>query len=372
MKNLRILFLLVVCIIACNSVVVNGQRFYVGTFTSEGGEGIYLCNFDPVSGEIALVKTFKGVDNPSFLKVSPDKKYLYSVSRTTEPIEKSGGFVLAYRIENDGTLHFINKQVANGAGPCHVDISANGEFVAIATYAGGTTSVYPVNPDGSLGECSSTIKNTGSGPHPNQKSPHAHSIKFSPFDNSTVFSADLGTDQLNIYRLKDGKLESSGQNFIKMKPGAGPRHFEFHPNGKTIYVINELNSTVSTVKKVGDRWQVVQDISTLPSGFEGESYCADIHISSDEKYLFGSNRGDNSIAVFTINPDTDELAIKGTVAVEGDWPRNFTLTPDGKFMLVANQRSGNITIFKINGKTGMPRFTGHEIKLPAPVCLEFM
>lgn len=372
MKN--ILFLLLFVFTSLFSFGQNEAllKLYVGTFTSEGAEGIYLCSFNTKSGDISLVKTFKGIDNPSFLKISKDKKYLYCVSRTSFEVEKSGGFVVSYRIGENGVLHFLNKQKSNGAGPCQVDVSANGEFVAIATYAGGTTSLYPVNTDGSLQPASSIIQNHGSGPHqPNQNAPHAHSIKFSPFDN-TVFSADLGTDQLNIYHLENGVLKSKGQLFVKLEPGAGPRHFEFYSDGTTIYVINELNSTVSVVKNRNNNWEVIQNISALPANFEGESYCADIHLSKNGKFLYGSNRGHNSIAVFKVLKDSNKLKLIKTVSVEGNWPRNFVLSPDGNFMLIANQKSGNITVFKINRETGIPEFTRNEIKLPAPVCLEFL
>lgn len=372
MKRLVLLLLFILVGLIANSQNKNSKKLYVGTFTSEGAEGIYLCNFNSESGEISLINTFKGVDNPSFLKVSNDKKYLYSVSRTTEAVEKSGGFVLAYKIGYNGTLHFLNKQISNGADPCHIDISGDGKFVAIATYGGGTTSLYPVNFNGNLQPATSIIINKGSGVNElRQTVPHAHSIKFSPF-NSSVFGADLGTDQLNLFRLKGDKLVPSGQGFVKLKSGAGPRHFEFHSNGKFIYVINELNSSISVLENNRGIWTEIQTISTLPGNFIGQSYCADIHISADGKYLYGSNRGHNSIAVFSINSNSGELVFQETVSVEGNWPRNFTLSPNGKFMLVANQRSGNITVFKIQPETGIPEFTGKAIKLPAPVCLEFL
>ncbi len=348
------------------------QKFYVGTFTSEGGEGIYLCNLNSETGEISWNRTFKGVDNPSFLKISKDRNYLYAVSRATTPIEKSGGFVVAYQITENGSLDFINKQISNGEGPCHVDVSPKGDFVAIATYGGGTTSLYPLQKNGAIKKASSIIVNQVETTDPNRPiQTHAHSIKFSPFENA-VFSADLGTDQLNIFHLKNEKLVSAEPNYVKLPLGAGPRHFEFHPNAKTIYVINELNSSVSVLKKSNKSWSVVQNISTLPADFKGESYCADIHISNDGQFLYGSNRGHNSIAIFKIDTLTTELTFIGTASVEGDWPRNFGISPDGKWMLVANQKSGNITVFKINQEDGTIEFTGNEIKIPAAVCIEFL
>lgn len=349
---------------------LKNQKLFVGTFTSEGAEGIYLCDFGP-DGSLQLEKTFKAVDNPSFLKVSPDRKFLYSVNRTAAAVEPSGGYVTSYRIDADGALHFLNKQKSNGSGPCHIDVSPDGKFVAIATYGSGTTSLYPVNNDGSLSPASTVIKNTGSGADESrQAEPHAHSIKFSPW-NDQVFSADLGTDQVNIYRLKNKALLPAEQDSVEVAPGAGPRHFDFHPAKKIIYIINELNSTITAIHLKNGEWSKFQTISTLPADFNGESYCADIHVSPDGGYLYGSNRGHNSISVFKIEEESGELSLLETVPVEGDWPRNFTLSPDGKFMLVANQRSHSITVFRINKDTGIPKYTGNEIHLPAPVCLEF-
>ena len=294
------------------------------------------------------------------------------MSRATEIVEKSGGFVSAYKIGEDGTLKFLNKQISNGSQPCHVDVSPDGKFVAIATYGGGTTSLYPVNGDGSLMNATSIIVNQGKkSDNSRQTVPHAHSIKFSPFTKQ-VFSADLGTDQFNIFSLEGNHLVESGQEFVKLAPGAGPRHFDFHPNGEIIFVINELNSTITSFKQRGQNWYQYQTITTLPPGFEGENYCADIHVSDDGRFLYGSNRGDNSIALYIIESASQRLINFGTVITEGNWPRNFTLSPNGKYMLVANQNSGNITVFKIHHETGVPEFTGKEIKLPSPVCIEFL
>lgn len=372
MKNIILFYLLFFVASTVCGQQSETQKFYVGTFTSEGAEGVYLCNFNSETGDISLNKTFKGYDDPTFLKISPNRKYLYVVTRANEAVEKSGGYVAAYQIKENGTIHFLNKQVSNGQGPCHVDVSPDGRFVAIATYNSGTTSLYPVNSDGSLQPATSVVENIGSGPDKErQAGPHAHSIKFSPFSNQ-VFSADLGTDQLNIFSLEGDKLVQYEQKYVKMAPGAGPRHFEFHPNGKVIYVISELNSTVTALRNERGDWKIFQALSTLPENFSGTSYCADIHISKDGKFLYGSNRGHNSVAVYSVDSNTQKLALITTVDVHGNWPRNFALTPDGNFMLVANQRSGNITVFKMNKETGVPEFTGKEIKLPSPVCIDFL
>ncbi len=360
MKKIIALLVLIISVLGICGQPAKTQQFYVGTFTSEGAEGIYLCGFDDVTGEIKLQQTFKGIDNPSFLKVSPDKKYLYVVNRAPKEIEPSGGFVSAYEIGKNSTLKFLNKQLSHGADPCHVDVSPDGKFVAIANYGGGNTAA------------SSIIKNEGSSVNQSrQTKPFAHSIKFSPFGNQ-VFSADLGTDQLNIFTINGDKLVQPGQKFVKLDPGAGPRHFDFHPDGDAIFVINELNSTITTLKKTGESWEKFQTVSTLPADFRETSYCADIHISADGKYLYGSNRGHNSIAVFQVNGNTKQLKPVSFVPVQGNWPRNFSISPNGNYLLVANQRSGNITVFKINRETGMPEFTGKQIHIPAPVCIEFL
>ncbi len=372
MKRISLLLLLMVNVLIIFGQNTRKQNFYVGTFTSEGAKGIYLCEFDSKTGEIALKQTFLGVDNPNFLKVAPDKKHLYVVNRAPKEIESTGGYISAYEIGKNSNLNFLNKQLSHGADPCQVDVSPDGKFVAVANYGGGTTALYPVADDGSLLAASSVIINEGlSIDKSRQTKPYAHSIKFSPFENK-IFSADLGTDQLNIFELEGNKLVQNGQKFVKLQPGAGPRHFDFHPDGNFIYVISELNSTITTLKRVGDNWEEVQAVSTLPADFKGTSYCADIHISANGKYLYGSNRGHNSIAVFEINNETKKLKPLGFVPVEGDWPRNFSLSPDGDFMLVANQKSGNITVFKIDKTTGIPEFTGKQIEIPAPVCIEFL
>jgi 6-phosphogluconolactonase len=353
-----------------NAQTPDSGRFYVGTFTSEGAEGIYLCSFDFSTGEIALLNTFKGIDNPSFLKISPNRNFLYAVTRSSEKIEKSGGFIQAYKIDQNGNLEFLNKQISNGSGPCHVDVSPDGNYAAIATYGDGTTSLYKIKKDGNVSTASSTIINEGSGPTSRQAAPHAHSIKFSK-NGKQVFSADLGTDQLNIFDLKKGKMIPAKQPFVKLPPGSGPRHFDFHPNADVIYVINELNSTISVISKNGRNREVIQTISTLPENFSETSYCADIHVSADGKYVYGSNRGHNSIAVFKTDPVSKQLKFLTTVSTRGKWPRNFAITNNGNFLLAANQHTGNIVVFKINSETGIPEFSGKEIKLPAPVCIEF-
>ena len=366
------LFLLLVSLLPVLSMAQNNNPLplYVGTFTSEGAEGIYLCQFDPASGSIGLKQVFKGVDNPNFLRKSPDGRYLYVVTRSPATVDPSGGSVVAYRISGQGGLEFINKQSTQGNDPCHVTVSRDGKWVAVANYGGGSVVLYPVSPEGGLLPASGFVKHRGSGPHPTrQKAPYAHSVQFSE-DGTFLYAADLGADQIFIYLVDKsaGLLMPAGQASVKLPPGSGPRHFCFTSDEQFCYVANELNSTVSVLRKSNNIWNVVQTISTLPSGYRGTSFCADIHLSPDETRVYVSNRGHQSIAIHARNQD-GSLSSAVHTDVKGDWPRNFTIDPQGKYMLVANQRSHNIAVFEL--RDGVPVYTGHEISVPAPVSLEF-
>ncbi len=370
MVRLVFSFLLVLTITVLSAQDSSTGIFYVGTFTSEGAEGIYQCNFNSSTGAISQTMVYKGVDNPNFLRKSPDGKYLYAVTRSPQTVDPSGGSVSAYQIGLGGNLEFINKQSSQGNGPCYVDVSPDGKWVAIANYGGGSVAVYPVSQDGSLKPASSLVKHKGSGPHPTrQKAPYAHSIRFSK-DGKTLYAADLGTDQLLIYQLDEatGMISPSLQPYVALPPGSGPRHFEFSTDEKFCYVANELNSTLSVLERKGGRWAVNETLSTLPSGYTGENSCADIHLSPDGKFVYVSNRGHQSIAVFGIS-ENGSLSAIAHVNVQGDWPRNFAIDPSGKYMLVANQRSHNIAVFEL--RSGVPVYTGNEIKIPAPVSLAF-
>lgn len=371
MRRLLISALIVLLCYVSYSQAQESKSVFVGTFTSEGAEGIYLCKFDPETGNLSHSKVFKGIDNPNFLRISPCGRYLFAVIRNPIAVDPSGGSVAAYRIAANGDIEFINKQSAQGNDPCYVDVSPDGKWVAIANYGGGSVALYPVGPGGVLSPASSLIKHQGSGPNAaRQQAPHAHSIRFSG-DGKTLRAADLGTDQLLIYRLDAtaGTLSPGKQPFVALPPGAGPRHFTLTSGEDYIYVANELNSTVSVLENNDGVFNVIQTVSTLPAGYTGTSYCADIHLSPDNKFVYVSNRGHQSIAVLSRDSD-GKLTPVTHVSVEGDWPRNFTLDPSGKYMLVANQRSHNIAVFEL--RNGIPVFTGNQIKIPAPVCLDFL
>ena len=368
------LSLILFCILYLPFILIGqekvNQPFFVGTFTSEGAEGIYRLNFDPSSGKITSGQVFKGVDNPNFLKKSPDGSYLYVVTRPRPEVDPLGGSVAAYRINRQGGIEFINKQTSHGNGPCYVDISADGKWVAVANYGGGSVAVYPVGEGGALMPATGIVKHKGSGPDKaRQNEPHAHSIVFSG-DGNTLYAADLGTDQLLVYQLnkETGMLSPADQPHVMMPPGSGPRHFAFTSYERWAYVANELLSTVSVLERKNGRLEVVQTLSALPEGYAGTSYCADIHLSNDEQFVYVSNRGHQSIAVYKRGAD-GRLLLLSTAPVQGDWPRNFAIDPSGRYLLVANQRSHNITVFRL--KNGIPEYTGEEYKVPAPVCIEF-
>lgn len=346
------------------------ENFYVGTFTTEGAEGIYLCQFDNSSGEISLNRVFKAIDNPNFLKKSRDGKFLYSVSRAPEAVDITGGAVVAYRIKNNGDLEFLNKQITHGKDPCYIHISHDNKWLAVANYGSGSIAVYPIDENGALKPASSTVKHkTGSSAGTRSKTPHAHSIVFSENDKQ-LFVADLGLDQLLIYDFdkEKGVMTPAAQPFVQLEEGAGPRHFCFAGNEPYCYVANELNSTISVLSYKNGLLTEIQTLSTVPADFDSKSYCADIHLSPDEKFVYVSNRGHQSIAVFAREPN-GMLKHIDFIDVKGEWPRNFYVHPSGKFMLIANQHSHNITVFGL--ENGIPKFAAKELKIPAPVCIEF-
>ena len=350
---------------------------YVGTYTSGKSEGIYICRLDLSTGELKLIKSVTGVKNPSFLAIDPKKKYLYSVNEVAKFEGKPGGGVSAFLIDQEtGDLTFLNHQFTKGGAPCYVSVDKTSSFVLTANYGSGNLSIFPILDDGSLGEMSDFVQHEGSGlDKRRQKAPHAHCIVIAP-DNRYVFSADLGIDKIMIYKLdtKNGKLIPNDVPYAELAPGAGPRHFTIHQNEKYAYVINEINSTVTAFEydKVKGILTEIQTIPTLPKDFEGTSYCADIHVSPCGKFLYGSNRGHDSIVIYSIDENTGRLEYIGTESTQGSWPRNFAIDPTGAFLLVENQKTDNIVIFQIDRDTGKLNQTGNITEIPSPVCIKMI
>lgn len=345
------------------------RLLYVGTYTSGKSEGIYVYRMDQTTGELKRVGSIKS-ENPSFLTVDRSKRFLYAVN------EKPEGSVSAFRINRKtGELSFLNQQPSQGADPCHLSVDNRGKSVLVANYTSGSLAVLPIQRDGALREASDVEQHQGSGPREQQKGPHAHCIKLDPA-NRHAFAADLGIDKLMIYRFNalTRKLEPAQQPSAFLHAGAGPRHFTLHPNGKYLYVINELDSSLTTFKYNAAQGTLTafESVSALPRDFTGTSYCADVHVSQSGRFLYGSNRGHNSIVVFAVDPHSGRLSLVEHVSTEGKWPRNFTIDPTGSFLLVANQHTDNVVIFRIDAQTGRLSSTGQSEEIPTPVCLQFL
>lgn len=339
----------------------------IGTYTKKASEGIYVFKFNTKTGDFAPVSIAKDIKNPSYLTVSEDKKFVYAVSETGNK-----GAINAYNFDSkSGELSLINSVSAMGDDPCHLEINKDGNLLAVANYSGGNLSLFQINKNGSLAENPQVIQHSGAGPDKGrQEKAHLHSTNWIPGKNE-LFAVDLGTDQVAHYKINDSKLELLKDGITNLKPGAGPRHLAFHQNGKLVYVINELDNTITCFKNENNKLSQFQNISTLPANYKEVSYCADIHISPDGKYLYGSNRGHNSLAIYNIESD-GKLKLVDIQSVNGAWPRNFLITDDGAFILVANQNSDNVTIFKRNKITGKITATGKEIKVSMPICLKLL
>lgn len=351
---------------------------YVGTYTSgpTKSEGIYVYRFDVKTGGLAPHKVVSGVVEPSFLAISKNRRYLYAVNETLEYEGKSSGAVSSFAIDGKtGDLRFINKQSSLGAAPCHLSVSAKGNFVLVANYLGGNVSVYPIAKDGSLGGSVDLKQHVGKGPKAQQDAPHAHSVILDAA-NKFAFVNDLGIDQILIYGFdkKTGKLTANtAQPSYATRPGAGPRHFKIHPDGRFAFVVNELDMTITSLALDANAGKLseVQTISTVPADFKGENSCADIHVSPNGDFLYASNRGHDSIVSYKIDKRTGRIEMIEHVSTGGKAPRNFAIDPAGSYLLAANQRSDSIVVFDIDGRTGKLKPTGTTVTTPSPVCLIF-
>ena len=350
------------------------QTLYVGTYTSGKSEGIYGYHFDN-TGKLARFGSFKST-NPSFLAIDRSKRYLYAVNEVGDFLGKPSGGISAFAIDKaSGNLRFLNEQASLGADPCHLTIDRRKKALLVANYTGGSVSVLSLRSDGTVGPSIDLENHEGSGIKEQQKGPHAHCIILDRSERYAL-AADLGIDKVMMYRFDSatGKLEAGKQPWAQLKAGAGPRHLTIHPNGKWTYVINELDSTMTALQYDARNGTLteIETVSTLPGDFSGTSYCADLHVSPSGKFLYGSNRGHNSIVVFEIDSRTGKLRAVQHVSTEGNWPRNFTIDPTGRFLLVANQRSDSVVTFAIDQRTGQLTPTGNVEEIPVPVCLKFL
>jgi 6-phosphogluconolactonase len=348
---------------------------YIGTYTQGDSEGIYVYRLDTSSGALEYVSVATGVDNPSFLDLHPQKPYLYAINEISEFDGESSGAITAFSIDEEtGQLTLLNQQSTIGLGPCHLSVDATGKFVLVANYGGGSVCMLPIQEDGTLGEATDFIQHEGSSVDPaRQQGPHAHSIMIDPA-NQYAFTPDLGLDKILIYKidLTNGKLVPNDPSSAEVAPGGGPRHFDFHPNRKYAYVINEMGNTVTafTYDETNGSLAEIQTIPTLPDGFDGTSHTADVHVSPSGKFLYGSNRGHDSIVIFAIDPETGTLTYVDHESTQGETPRNFAIDSTGTFLLAENQGTDTIVTFRIDSDTGKLTATGHVANVPMPVCLK--
>ena len=353
------------------------QRYlvYVGTYTDHGSKGIYTYRLDSSTGKLTSLGLAAGAVEPSFLAVDSKGRFLYAVSEILTYKGQPTGAVSAFAIQREtGELSLLNQVSSHDEGPAHITLDRSGKYALVSNYTLGSVAVLPVLKDGRLGEATSFVQHQGSSVNPErQKGPHAHAVALSP-DNHFAVVADLGLDQLLVYRF-DAAKGTLGANpqIVRAAPGAGPRHSVFSPTGRFLYVINELQSTVVTYSyNAAGTLHKLQTISTLPNGFSGNNTAAEIEIHPSGKFLFASNRGEDSVAVFAIDSDTGTLTHVATAPTGGKTPRNFAIDPTGSYLLAANQDSDEIVVFRIDRQTGQLTPTGEKLQAPSPTCLKFV
>jgi 6-phosphogluconolactonase len=353
--------------------------FYVGTYTQEGSssKGIYAYRYDASTQEVTSLGLAAETTNPSWVALHPNGRFLYAVNEVQTYNGPNSGGVSAFSIDRaTGKLTFLNEVASRGADPCYITVDQSGKYVLVANYTGGSIAAFPISDDGKLGNSSAFVQHTGHGLNPKrQEAAHAHSIDLSP-DERFAFVDDLGLDELLVYKFNKskGSLKPNNPPFAKLDAGAGPRHFALHPSGQFAYVVSELASTVTAFSidlKTGTLHRS-QSISTLPDDFKGENDDAEIRMHPSGKFLYASNRGHDSIAVFAIDSSKGTLTPIEHTSTGGKTPRSFEIDPPGTLLFAENQQSNNIVIFRIDEKTGKLTPTGKVLEVGQPVCVKFL
>lgn len=343
-------------------------RGFIGTYTKEKSEGIYTFVLDTEKGKITDVQLAAKLGNPTYLAISENQQFLYAVAAG----EGEGGLA-AYRIEADiAELAPLNRAMTEGTSPCYVAVNEHGDTVVASYYHRGTVEAHRVNADGSLQGVSSSVQHEGSGPNKErQEKPHVHYSDFTP-DGKYVVVVDLGTDRIVTYTVGEGKLKEVAS--LAVRPGSGPRHLSFHPNGKFAYVMTELSNEIIVLAYDGETgtFTELQYHSTLPEDFTDHSQGAAIHVSCDGRFVYVSNRGHNSIAVFRIDENTGKVTLVEHVFTEGNWPRDFILDPGEQYIICANERSHNLVLYKRDQETGRLTVIQNDVNVPEPVCVKFL
>jgi 6-phosphogluconolactonase len=348
--------------------------FYVGTYTRGDSKGVYSYRFDSKTGDIEKIGLAGEVVNPSWVTLHPNGKFLYAVSELGND-GKTQGKITAFSIDpNTHSLTMLNSVSSGGGGACHLAIDKTGKALLVANYGSGSAAAFAIQPDGKLSDTPALVQHAGSSVNPGrQKGPHAHAVVLSA-DNRFLFVPDLGLDQVMIYKLDPSKptLTANEQPFVKVEAGSGPRHFALHPKANFAYGLNEMKSSVTAFSYDPKRGALkeIQTVSTLPTDFKGEDNSAEIEVDSKGRFLYASNRGHDSIGVFSIAKD-GKLTLLENVPTKGKAPRNFKIDPTGSFLLAANQNTSNIVVFRIDPKSGRLTDTGKSIDAPFPVCIQF-
>jgi 6-phosphogluconolactonase len=353
------------------------EIMYVGTFFGTGSEGIYVLEFDRTKGRFTHIQTVPTPESPSFLDIHPSGKFLYSVNRgSVEQMENSGS-VSAFAIDGaTGKLTLLNERPSYGMGPCHISVGKSGKWVFISNYQEGNVVILPIFDDGLLGTSAGARRHLGHSVNAErQEKPHVHSAVVAP-DNNFVLVSDLGTDRIHSYRFNpaNGTISDADVPFVSVKPGCGPRHLAFHPNGSVVYSAEELSSTVAVLdydKTTGTLTMRADSIPSLPSNFHGVNTAADIHVHPNGRFLYMSNRGYNALAIYAIDKD-GMITLIGQQDTKGKIPRNFLIDLKGEFLWVANRDSNNIVTFRVNADTGKLTFVSDTAGIPSPVCLKML
>lgn len=351
------------------------EIMYVGTYSTRDSKGIYVFDFDRATGKLKALQTVTEGKSPNFLALHPNGKLLYAIySEGTLANNSAGGSVMSFRIDPEtGYLTKLNEQSSEGRGPAHLSIDPKGKFAFVSNYGGGNLSIYPIQKDGSLGKASDFVQHEGGSTHPTrQKAPHVHSATPS-LDGKFVYVSDLGTDKVMIYEVtKEGKLKSAG--FASSTPSSGPRHFAIHPNGKFGFSAEELSSTVASyaINTSTGALNPLERVNMLPANFSETNSAADIHVSPDGNYLYASNRGHESLVIFSIDQKSGKLTLVGHESTKGKHPRNFYVDKKGDFVFVANMNTDNVVLYKRDVASGKLTPTGEELSIPAPVSIEIL
>jgi 6-phosphogluconolactonase len=357
------------------SAEANSRLLYIGTYTGAKSKGIYSARFDAANGKLSAPELAAETKNPSFLALHPNGRVLYAVGEIDDFQGKRTGAVSAFSIDaKTGKLSLLNEEPSSGGGPCHLAVDKTGKCVLVANYGSGSFAALPIEADGKLGEPRSKIQGAGSSINKErQAGPHAHQI-INDAANKFAFGCDLGLDKVFIWKLEPNEalLDAENAHFAPVEPGAGPRHLAFHPNGRIVYVINEMGSTISAFYRAKGTLVESQSVSTLPHNFHGNTTCAEVQVHPSGKFVYGSNRGHDSIAVFSVDEKSGKLAFVEHQSTRGKTPRHFAIDPTGKWLLAENQDSDNIVVFRIDQQTGRLSATGEKVEVGSPVCIQFV